>query len=69
MKSFIENYLLAPAQAITDARATSQTLSWSDHIDEEQIYSQIASGEFRLYETMIFTPLKEELPVRASLYQ
>ena len=67
MKSFIENYLLDPSQAIADARQMSQTDSWSENIDEDQIYSQIASGEFRLYEEIIFSTSAEDSP-RAENY-
>lgn len=68
MKSFIENYLLDPSQAIADARQMSQTDSWSENIDEDQIYSQIASGEFRLYEEIIFSPSEGQFEVRPQLY-
>lgn len=69
MKSFIENYLLDPSQAIADARQMSQTDSWSENIDEDQIYSQIASGEFRLYEEMIFSPSEGQSSASVHLYQ
>ncbi len=65
MRTFIEDYLLNPTQAIANARQSAQT----DNIDEDMIYAQIASGEFRLYEAMIFTPSEDELPARAVLYQ
>ena len=29
---------------------------WYDNVDEDSIYSQIASPEYRLYETIIFAP-------------
>ena len=69
MRSFIEDYLLDPTHAIANARESVPTESWSDNIDEDMIYAQIASGEFRLYEAMIFVPSEGDLPVRAPLYQ
>ena len=56
MKSFIEDYLQNPSQAIANARQNSEPSSWYDNIDEDMIYAQIASGEFRLYEAMILSP-------------
>ncbi len=53
MKSFIEDYLSNPGQAIAEAVISSQDLNWSDNIDEELIYSQLASPEFRLYEDIV----------------
>ena len=55
MKSFIEDYLLNPSQAIADAALASRSLDWSDNIDEDLIYAQIASGEFRLYEDIVMS--------------
>ena len=60
MRSFIEAYLLDPTQAIADACQTAQTDSWSDNIDEDMIYAQIASPEFRLYEAMIFSSQSDD---------
>lgn len=54
MKTFIEEYLQNPAQAIENARQTISD-SWYDNIDEDMIYAQIASPEFRLYEAMVLT--------------
>lgn len=68
MKSFIETYLQDPTQAIDEARQTISG-SWYDNIDEETIYAQIASPEFRLYEAMIFSQSSEELSVRPQPYQ
>ena len=54
MRSFIEDYLQDPTMAVANARQTSDNDSRYDNIDEEMIYAQIASGEYRLYEAMIF---------------
>lgn len=53
MKSFIEDYLQNPCQAVADAAVLSKRLEWSENIDEDLIYAQIASGEFRLYEDIV----------------
>ena len=53
MKSFIEDYLQNPAQAVADAVIASKSLGWSDNIDENLIYAQISTAEFRLYEDIV----------------
>lgn len=53
MNSFIETYLNNPAEAIQQAQQTVDQESWFDTIDEDIIYAQIASPEFRLYEQLI----------------
>ena len=53
--SFIEDYLQSPASAITAARQLSQNLSWASDIDDNMVYETLASGEFRLYEEIIFS--------------
>jgi len=68
MKSFIEDYLLDPTQAIADACQSVQTDSWSDNINEDMIYSQIASPEFRLYEAIVFAQPEGEIPASVRLY-
>ena len=50
MKTFIEDYLLDPSQAIANARRID---SWADSIDDDMIYEQLASGEFKLYEEIV----------------
>lgn len=66
MKTFIEDYLMDPASAIAKARETV-TGNWFDCIDEETVYEQISSPEFRLYQEMVFCPSEEESP-RQSAY-
>ena len=67
MKTFIEDYFQNPSKAIEKAQQTISG-SWYDNIDEDVIYAQIASPEFRLYEAMIFTPSVSETD-RPLLYQ
>ena len=65
MKTFIEDYLANPSAAIAKA-ADSMSGKWYDNIDDDLIYSQIASPEFRLYENIIFTPSETEFQRFAS---
>ena len=53
MCTFIEDYLSSPSVAIRKAQTESQ--SRLDDIDDETIYAQLASPEYRLYETIIFS--------------
>ena len=55
MRTFIEDFLQDPTQAIVKAQQISTASSWSDNIDENAIYGQISSPEFRLYEEIIFS--------------
>ena len=50
--SFIEDYLQDPSAAIASAVAILSKISFAQ-IEDEQIYSQISSPEFRLYEEMV----------------
>ena len=67
METFIEDYCQNPSKAIEKAQQTISD-SWYDNIDEDMIYAQIASPEFRLYEAMIFAPSVSETE-RTPLYQ
>jgi hypothetical protein len=53
MCTFIEDYLDSPSAAI--ARAMSEQQNRFNDIDENLIYQQLASPEFRLYEDIILT--------------
>ena len=61
MNTFIEDYLHCPTSAITTAQQLSQNLAWASDIDEDIIYETLASGEFRLYEEMIFSMSADDL--------
>lgn len=50
MGTFIEEYLRDPSWAISSALGQLTKTDRFDQIDEDSIYSQLASGEFRLYE-------------------
>lgn len=61
MKTFIDDYLQNPSDAIRSARNASEG-KWYDTIDDEIIYEQLASPEFRLYEAIILSPALEDSP-------
>ena len=52
MKTFIEDYLQNPSQAIAEAQKLASAATWADNIDDEMVYAQIASPEFALYQEM-----------------
>lgn len=54
MCNFIEDYLQNPSLAIAALSSDNANRpKWHDTIDDELIYRQISSPEFRLYEEMI----------------
>lgn len=53
MCTFIEDYLSSPSAAI--ARAMNEQKNRFNDIDENMIYQQLASPEFRLYEDIILS--------------
>ena len=53
MKSFIELYLENPTMAIAEAKQSVEEESWFETVDDNAIYEQLASPEFRLYEQII----------------
>ena len=53
MKTFIEDYLQNPSMAIANAQKSSSIATWANDIDDETIYSQIASPEFALYQAIV----------------
>ena len=59
MDSFIDEYLRNPANAVAMARECAGRKSWN--IDDDQIYKELASPEFRLYEEMILSSMEETL--------
>lgn len=57
MCNFIEDYLTSPSQAVADARRELFGKPWYDKFEEENIYKELSSPEFRLYEEITTTPL------------
>ena len=67
MSNFIEDYLRNPSQAIS---AASDALKWMDRfdlIDDDKIYQEISTPEFRLYEEIIFCSYADDLHLTDSL--
>lgn len=62
MRNFIEDYLNNPASAIASVCNSANDKEWCNDIDEELVYRQLSSGEFRLYEEMIFCSPAEDTP-------
>ena len=62
MGTFIEEYLQDPSRAISSALKQLNGTNRFEQIDDDSIYTQLASGEFRLYEEIIFSQLSEESP-------
>lgn len=57
MRSFIEEYLANPSQTVASAAQKVSGTDRFDAIDDEMIYKELATGEFRLYEEIsIFVP-------------
>ena len=46
--------------ALNAAKAEADTRRWFDEVDEEAIYSQLASPEFALYMEMLFSDAPED---------
>jgi hypothetical protein len=59
MRNFIEDYLIDPSGAISAAVNESSFVNFGKDFDEDSIYEQISSGEFRLYEEILFSGTTE----------
>lgn len=55
MSTFIEDYLQNPTLAILNAKTVVENKVWHRDLDDELIYAQIDSPEFRLYEEVILS--------------
>ena len=62
MRTFIDDYLDSPEEAVRNAQAVQGNRF--DSIDDEQVYAQISSGEFKLYLAMILSSDKEDGALR-----
>lgn len=67
MYNFIEDYLKNPSQAVSSAVRKINESAGLENIDPEDIYSEIASPQFRLYEEIIFCPSADDLHVADSI--
>ncbi len=55
MRTFIDDYLQNPSQAISDARKRAYSRFSGIDFPEDKIYAELSSPEFRLYEDIIFS--------------
>lgn len=62
MRTFIEDYLNDPASALSNAIKCADSITWDIDIDENHIYEEIASPEFRLYEEVVMASINENTP-------
>ena len=62
MGTFIEEYLKDPSRAISSALEQLAETNRFEQVDDESIYSELATGQFRLYEEIILSTLSEESP-------
>lgn len=62
MNNFIEDYLYNPAQAIASARERVDRRFSNVQYNEEQIYNELASPEFHLYEAVVMSDANENTP-------
>ena len=60
MNNFIEDYPGNKSQTLNAAIAEADTRRCFDEVDDEAIYSQLASPEFALYMEMIFCDAPED---------
>ena len=67
MRNFIEDYLNNPSQAIAAAADIPTHMDRFQDIDEDDVYRQIATPEFHLYEEIIFCLSAEDLHIADSL--
>lgn len=59
MRNFIEDYLNDPSGAVSAAVNESSFVNFGKDFNEDSIYEQISSGEFRLYEEILFSGTTE----------
>ncbi len=54
MRTFLYDYLQNPSQAISDTCQRARYKFLDEDFDDDKIYAELSSPEFRLYEEMIF---------------
>lgn len=62
MCSFVEDYPGNKAQALVTLKSMADSMQWCDNVDDDLIFSQLDSGEFRLYMEMVFCDAAEDSP-------
>ena len=69
MGTFIEEYLKDPSLAISSALEQLTETNRFEQVDDDVIYNELATGEFRLYEEIILSQLSEESPSQKHHYK
>lgn len=69
MGTFIEEYLQDPTMAISSALEQLAKTNRFEQIDDDSIYNELATGEFKLYEEIILSELSEESPSQKQHYR
>lgn len=69
MGTFIEEYLKDPSLAISSALEQLTETNRFEQVDDDAIYNELATGEFRLYEEIILSQLSEESPSQKHYYK
>lgn len=62
MGTFIEDYLQNPAEAISSALDRLNKTNKFEQIDDDIIYAQLGTGQFRLYEEMVLSQVSGSSP-------
>lgn len=61
MSNFVEDYPDSKSCTLAAAKAEADNRHWFDQVDEEEIYRQLSSPEYKLYLEMIFSDSNEEI--------
>ena len=69
MGTFIEEYLQDPSMAISSALEQLAKTNRFEQVDDDSIYNELATGEFKLYEEIILSELSEESPSQKHHYR
>ena len=54
MNNFVEDYPGAESRTIAAAKAEADNRQWFDQVDEEEVYRQLSSPEYKLYLEMVY---------------
>lgn len=68
MRTFIEKYPQSSMDAVNFASASMSSSDWMDSIDEDMVYRQLATPEFRLYEEIVFSGAAENAPKTGNCF-
>ena len=69
MGTFIEEYLKDPSLAISSVLEQLAETNRFEQVDDDSIYNELATGEFKLYEEIILCELSEESPSQKHHYR